>query len=478
MNRPWSLAIDYGTSFTTAATRVEGGPIEVLEIGSSRYLPSMVCLGPDGEFLVGRDAVSEAVLDPTRAERLPKRALAAAPAVHLGDVNVETIDLVGAVLARVSFEARRRHGGRPPDRVVLTHPARWQSGGVELIRLSEAASRAGLGRPELIAEPVAAAHHYVNVSGADLPVGGAIGVYDLGGGTFDTAVLRRSRTGFELAGPPGGDLNLGGEDLDAELLTLVSDYAETHDPQRWSDLWGRDDLVALKARTRFRQDITETKESLSSRLTAAFPLPWSSEAMRLTRSEYEQAVTEILTRSVDEMIDTVMRAGLTPQGLADLYLTGGSSRTPLVTTLLAAKLHRVPTTLDDPKAVVVQGALQVEPGRGSDDRPDAALVAAAHELTVLAAAAGVGDLIGVVSVEGRGEPVVYLRGVIEEIGLGIAKRFGPFTSLPPEVSLQLLREGRSELGELGRSLSRLDLVANRLPEVAAPASAPRGVRWG
>ena len=477
--RAWSLAIDFGTSFTTGATSVEGGPVEVLEFGSSsRYLPSTVCLGPAGELFTGRDAVNEFVIDPARAEKLPKRALATQQYVRLGGRDVETVDLVAAVLSRVAGEARRRHGGRPPHRVVLTHPARWQPGGIELVRLGEAAARAGLGRPDLVAEPVAAAHHYVHVSGTDLPVGGAIGVYDLGGGTFDTAVLRRSRSGFELAGPPGGDLNLGGEDLDAELLALVGRYVEARDPQSWDDLWQADDLGALRARTRLQQDVTETKESLSSQLTATFLLPGFDTALRLTRREYEEAVTGLLARSVDEMIDTVMRAGTTPQGLADIYLTGGSSRTPLVTNLLAAKLHRVPTTLDDPKAVVAQGALVVESGCGSDDRPDAALVAAAHELTVLAAAAGVGDLIGLVSLDGRGDAVGYLRGVIEEIGLGIAKRFGPFTSLPPEVSLQLLREGRSELGELGRSLSRLDLVANRLPTAAPSAATRRGVRWG
>ena len=477
--RGWSLAIDFGTSFTTGATSVAGGPIEVLEFGSSsRYLPSTVCLGPAGEMFTGRDAVNEFVIAPTRAEKLPKRALATQEFVRLGDRDVETVDLVAAVLSRVAVEARRRHAGREPERVVLTHPARWQNGGIELVRLSEAAARAGLGRPELIAEPVAAAHHYVHASGTDLPVGGAIGVYDLGGGTFDTAVLRRSRTGFELAGPPGGDLHLGGEDLDAELLALVGRYAEARSPRTWNDLWGSDNLGTLKARTRLQQDVTETKESLSSQLTAPFLLPGLDSELRLTRREYEEAVTELLTRTVDEMIDTVMRAGTTPQGLTDIYLTGGSSRTPLVTTLLAAKLHRVPTTLDDPKAVVAQGALAVEAGRGSHDRPDAALVAAAHELTVLAAAAGVGDLIGLVAVDGRRDPVGYLRDVVEEIGLGIAKRFGPFTSLPPEVSLQLLREGRSELGELGRSLSRLDLVANRLPAPAPRSATPRGVRWG
>ena len=114
---------------------------------------------------------------------------------------------------------------------MLTHPARWQAGGLELRRLTEAAERAGLGEPDLVAEPVAAAHHYVR-SGDPVPDGGMIGVYDFGGGTFDTAVLRRRRDGFELAGSPGGDVALGGEDLDATFMEILAEHAEALDPDR------------------------------------------------------------------------------------------------------------------------------------------------------------------------------------------------------------------------------------------------------
>ena len=80
-SRPWELAVDFGTSFTSAATAVEGR-IQVLEVGPTRYLPSTVCLGPAGELLVGRDALNEAVVRPAWAERLPKRAMAASDRVR------------------------------------------------------------------------------------------------------------------------------------------------------------------------------------------------------------------------------------------------------------------------------------------------------------------------------------------------------------------------------------------------------------
>ncbi len=47
-------------------------------------------------------------------------------------------------------------------------------------------------------------------------------VYDLGGGTFDAAVLRQDRRrGFEMLGQPEGVEHLGGIDFDAAVFDYV-----------------------------------------------------------------------------------------------------------------------------------------------------------------------------------------------------------------------------------------------------------------
>ena len=524
----FDLAIDFGTSFTTAATLV-GGRAEVLEIDGSKYVPSLVCVDDDGTILTGRDAVNEAAMAPDRTERVPKRALVASEQVLLGTRTVTTVDLVAAVLARVAGEASRRFSGRRPTRVVLTHPARWQAGGTELRRLTEAAERAGLGEPDLVAEPVAAAHHYVRTGDA-VPDGRMIGVYDFGGGTFDTAVLRRRRDGFELAGSPGGDVALGGEDLDAAFMEILAEHAEALDPDTWNALWEAEGRVAERHRTLLRRDITQAKEALSRLPAVNLWVAGYDDEIRVTRREYEKAVEPLLARSVSELQDTVARAGTTPDALVDVYLTGSTSRTPRISALLADLLGHVPGMRDDPKAVVVLGALATVPGsvsatqhvrlpprprdegrrppagptppltpagfaapappegatekvrRGSGrhhapppeidrkagrplDRETAA--ATARELAAIAEAAGVTDLVGAVSPTLRaGDTAEALRRPLvvaaEGVGTAIGTRHTPFPGLPPEVALQVLREGRSELGALGRALTRLDGVTERL----------------
>ncbi len=349
----WTLAIDFGTSFTTAAILADGRA-ELLEFDNSRYLPSAVFLDDDGQLLVGRHALNRAEVFPERVERCPKRALVAGPAVRLGGQDVPVTDLVAALLRRVYDEAARRQGAGSLELVLLTHPARW--GPWEIGLLGKAAAKAGLPEPRFVSEPVAAATYYAHAR--PVAAGACVAVYDLGGGTFDTAVLRRADGGFELAGPPGGHDRLGGEDFDAALLELIGDHAEAADPRAWETLMTGEGRAQSRARVRLRRDVTEAKHALSERLATSVLPDGHDDELRLTRAEFEERIARPLKESVDELLATVARAGLGPADLAAVHLTGGSSRIPRISDLLAETLGALPVVEGDPKGVVALGALQ------------------------------------------------------------------------------------------------------------------------
>ncbi len=86
---PWTLAIDYGTSFTAAATRDGDGRPERLEVGDSHRFPSYVYLDEGGELLLGRPAHNSARVAPQRFERSPKRSIGVKQVLLLGDRHVE-----------------------------------------------------------------------------------------------------------------------------------------------------------------------------------------------------------------------------------------------------------------------------------------------------------------------------------------------------------------------------------------------------
>ena len=100
------------------------------------------------------------------------------------------------------------------------------------------------------------------------------------------------------------------------------------------------------------------KEHLSEAPSATITLDTGTgrHTLTVTRGEFDELIGPDLDRAVALARATLADAGVTaPSDLAALYLTGGSTRIPLVHTRLG-ELGPV-ATLDDPKTVVSRGAL-------------------------------------------------------------------------------------------------------------------------
>jgi hypothetical protein len=360
----WTLAIDFGTSFTVAAVATDNAPPEVLEVDGYSRMPSLVMLDPQGRLLAGRAAVNEAGLFPDRVERAPKRYVGITDYLSLGDQMVWVADAVATVLGRVAAEARRRHNGAPPDQVVLTHPARWADAPLECLKAASTA--AGLPPAFLLPEPVAAAMAYTEVH---VSPGDHVAVYDLGGGTFDTAVLQRNDGRFEVAGPPGGDAHLGGEVFDEQIVELLGEQLAARDQDRWQALSSPPDRRWARAHDDFLTQVRSAKEQLSDQVDATLYVGPFDTDLRITRDEFEGLIRQDLESSVDELLGTVQAAQKAPSELVAVYLTGGSSRIPLAASLVHERFQRLPATRGDPKSVVALGAIRmVEPPRTSPRR--------------------------------------------------------------------------------------------------------------
>lgn len=347
----WVLAVDFGTSYTTAAI-AEGRRIEQVEVGDSRYLPSAVCLDEDGQLRTGRDAVLLSAVLPERTERVPKRALLSGETVLLGERSVRVVELVAEVLRTVAAEAVQLQGGVAPEALVLTHPVQYEA---EFRKaLQEAAWRADLPAPKFVAEPVAAALWYARDEAA-ASAGDLVAVFDFGGGTLDTAVLRRGADGgYAPAGPVGGDSNLGGEDIDEAVMDLIARHAEGADPDGWRSLGlGGTAPAARRNRAAVRQSAVDAKHALSDNLSHRVYLPSLTKSLQLTRPEVDAEIGGLVSRAVAAFRRTVDAADGTPSAV---YLTGGSSRIPLVHDTIARELDVTPRLHGDPKSAVVLGA--------------------------------------------------------------------------------------------------------------------------
>ena len=346
----WTLAIDFGTTYTTAAMAWDGRT-ELVEINGQLRMSSAALVKPDGELIVGAAAENQAVLTPERYEPTPKRRVGQG-AVLLGSRLVQVSALVASILRTVADEARRRRGGTEPSAVYLTHPATWASTKKQVLR--DACEEAGLGEATLVAEPVAAAMHFA--TRFTIEPGRHIAVYDLGGGTFDAAVLRRVPDGFEVAGAPGGIDPLGGEDFDAKLFEHVGKGRLGDQPEIWAKLQDPPDSTWRRHSRDLRAAVKRAKETLSTNAVYDVFIPGAEVDVQVTKTELEALVRSDVQRTVDEFRATIHRSGLTVAELDGVYLAGDSSRMPLVSEMLWGELEIEPRLLDDPKGSVALGA--------------------------------------------------------------------------------------------------------------------------
>jgi len=348
----WVLGIDVGTSRSAGA--MANGSVTPLEVEGNRWMPSMVLLDPDGTLVVGSAADYQAGVYPDRVERTPKRHLGGPAPLLLGGTPVEVPAAIASLISVFLGEGRLRHGGQAPSATVLTHPVRW--GDDRKAALVESARLAGITDPLLIEEPVAAAVHYV---GNRVDVGQYVGVYDLGGGTFDTAVLLRTEGGFETVGAPGGDEFTGGEHFDHLVYEFLGTCLADEDPALWEQVQHGEDRKWTRAGADLLTQARRAKEAVSSYPSTQVLLPLVDRDAVVTRAQVEEMIRPLIEETVDEMATTIASAGLVPDDLTAVYLVGGSSRIPLVTRLMTERFSDRIATRDEPKSVVALGAAQV-----------------------------------------------------------------------------------------------------------------------
>ncbi|MET8282252.1 Hsp70 family protein [Micromonospora sp. NPDC005174] len=366
----FALGVDLGTSNTVAVLRWPDGRTRALLMDGQPVSPSAVYADPDGTLHVGWDARRLAQADPARFEANPKRRVDEA-GVRLGDRVYLPAELLAAVLAAVGRAAVDTVGFLPP--AVLTCPAAWDEARRQV--LADALLRAGwpqaaehtLAGPtppgtRLLREPVAAARYYAQVLHRPVPVGGALAVFDFGGGTLDVAVLRNEGadpwgdSGFRVVAD-GGLPDLGGLDLDAALVGRVGELLGERHARRWARLVRPADPAQRRDQVRLWDEVRGAKETLSRSTVAPVAVPGVAEAVRLTREDVERVLTPLLRRAVERAREVIAAAGLRPDQLAGLFLVGGSSRIPLVGRMLHAELGVAPTVLDQPELPVAEGAL-------------------------------------------------------------------------------------------------------------------------
>jgi molecular chaperone DnaK len=203
----------------------------------------------------------------------------------------------------------------------------------------------------LVPEPVAAATAYATQR--EPAPGTVVAVYDLGGGTFDAALVRAGVEGFEIVGRPDGIERLGGIDFDHAVFRHVLD-ALGLDPDTLDDV----DPGTATGLAQLREECVDAKEALSSETDVSIPvmLPQRHTEVRLTRTELEAMIRPALDETLVALRRAIASADVAVRDVDRVLLVGGSSRIPLVGQMVTAALDR-PIAVDArPKDAIALGA--------------------------------------------------------------------------------------------------------------------------
>jgi len=343
------FGIDLGTTRSCITYLDDDGrPVVVKSALGEDTTPSAVFFESTRHAVVGRAAADEALLTPHLVAQLVKRDMGTA-ATYTFHGERHTPETVSALILRELARVAAIQSGQPVREVVITVPASFGIAQREATR--RAGELAGLVVLDVLDEPVAAGLHYTAVNGPAVPPKYAL-ICDLGGGTFDTTVIRLDGDDVTVV-CTDGDPSLGGADWDKAIERfLLSRFDEEHpglspaqDPQFAQDL---------------RIAAERMKKELSSAQSRRQVIRFGGQVTQvvLTRGEAEE-LTAGLLRRVTEVVDrTVAKArakGVTR--FDEVLLVGGMSWFPAVARALGDQLGVEPRR-HEPEVTVAKGAVR------------------------------------------------------------------------------------------------------------------------
>ena len=351
------VGIDLGTTNSLVAYIKDGNPVLAKEQnGQNTLVPSIVHFSEDNQLIVGDEARTKLITDPSKTIYSVKRLLGKAyedleayknklgykiidqeDALVKVEVNgkfYSPVELSGAILRylknRVELEL-----GMTVAKAVITVPAYFNDAQRQATR--DAGKLAGLEVLRIINEPTAAALAYGSESNVSNET---IAVYDLGGGTFDVSILRLSNGVYDVLST-NGETFLGGDDLDNLII------------EKWiADKNLDKEFIAKDKQLQqsLRLKAEEAKKILSTQDS------FESGEFRLTRTEFELLIHPLISKTIVKTKSAIADADVDYEEIDKIILVGGSTRVPFIKQSLEKEFRRPIMDKLNPDEVVAVGA--------------------------------------------------------------------------------------------------------------------------
>lgn len=353
-----NFGIDLGTTNSLLA-KFEGGTVQVFKnpIGHKETLPSVVAFRGD-RILVGDKAKEYISKDAGNVFAAFKRKMGAGESFLVPATTqfVTPIQLSAQVLKELKNFV---HTGESIEAAVITIPASFDT--VQSNATKKAGYEAGFKEVVLLQEPIAASLAYFNDSKKGIPESGHWLVYDLGGGTFDVALVSIVAGELRVVDHEGNNF-LGGLDFDTAIIEsflLPEMIRITGDSALEEKLRNRDgSLEKLFYVLLHRAEEAKKELSNGEEAEIEFILPGHDDEIYVTirRDDFNRIIHDRIASTIELIGTIIKRNNLTPSQINNIIMVGGSTYIPYVRELVARETGIMPVFDTDPTTAIAVGA--------------------------------------------------------------------------------------------------------------------------
>jgi len=363
MDNAINFGIDLGTTNSAIAKFVKGEVIiynNPLDFGRAT-LPSVVGYRKD-RILVGNQAKTYQEKDPKSVVGIFKRKMGTTESFKIKSINESKtpIELSAQVLKELKTFVNT---GDVLDATVITVPASFDL--IQSNATKDAGYQAGFKQVVLLQEPIAASLAYANMKKTNDLTDGQWLVYDLGGGTFDVALVKITDGEMRIVDHEGNNF-LGGADFDQLIVEkliipkLNSEYSFSNLEEELKDENGKINgkyygLLRRAEDAKIRLSAVNSAEIEVSGFEDEEGNDVDIEVI-ITRTEFNELIKSSIDETIEMIKKILTRNSLTSADLQFTLMVGGSTYIPYVR-LRVEEILQLPVNCEiDPTTAIAVGA--------------------------------------------------------------------------------------------------------------------------
>ena len=361
------LGIDLGTS-NSAIVGNDGRDLRLFKTTDGYdVLPSAIMLDRRGAIFVGRRAYDQDASSPENVGKRFKRLMGTTtPIVFKASGRTMTPEQASSeVLKALLAQAQMSAGEFDLKGAIVTTPAAFNQ--MQCEATMRAAAGAGIAPVGLLQEPIAAAmasladRQRANTTAKD----GQFLIYDLGGGTFDVAIVQSVGGTVNIVGHGGVNM-LGGTDFDRSIVNSIIRpwLLESFDlPPDFQKEPSYAHIIRIAASCAEKAKIEVSAQATSTIFADENQVRARDKSGRdiyldipLTRAQVESLVIDQIDRSIEVCRQLLKENGYDQSDIDRIVFIGGPTRMPLVRTRVPQQLGISADLNSDPMTSVAFGA--------------------------------------------------------------------------------------------------------------------------